>query len=68
MILLQHGQISDADAKKFKKQVYFAITISLIVQYGLIGLGGLFILSGLVVGVRSRQKGKMVSHSTHFLT
>ena len=58
---LQHGEVSDADAKKFKDQVYFAVTLGEYLQYGLIALGALFILSGITVGFVGRRKDSSVS-------
>eukprot|EP00794_Sanderia_malayensis_P007498 gene7498-8329_t len=59
MYIEEHGTISDADAKKFKKQVYLPITIASVAQYSLIGLGGLLILSSIFVGFCGRRDRKL---------
>ena len=52
--------VGDADAKKFKDQVYFAVSLGDYLQYGLIALGGVLILSAVVVGACAERKQKSV--------
>ena len=59
----QHGQVGDADAKKFKSQVYFAVTLGEYLQYGLIVVGGLLILSAITIGCCSSRKKQSVSEA-----
>eukprot|EP00795_Rhopilema_esculentum_P000574 gene574-10262_t len=58
MYIEEHGLVGDADAKKFKNQVYFAVSLGEYLQYGLIALGGVLVLSAVVVGACAERKRK----------
>jgi len=61
MYIDEHGEVSNADAKKFKNQVYFAVSLGEYLQYGLIGLGGLLIVTAVLIGLVYRKKPLSIS-------
>ncbi|XP_065058153.1 lysosome membrane protein 2-like isoform X2 [Rhopilema esculentum] len=61
MYIEEHGLVGDADAKKFKNQVYFAVSLGEYLQYGLIALGGVLVLSAVVVGACAERKRKSLN-------
>ena len=55
-IAFQSAKISDSDAAKFRKRVYDKITMTKGIQYGLIAVGGLFILVAVFIAVCQRDQ------------
>ena len=54
--LFQYATIDKASADKFKKEVMFPKKMMTMMEYGLIALGGLFLIIALILGARHQRK------------
>jgi len=62
----EYATIDKASADRFKKEVMLPKQMITIMEYGLIGLGGLFLIIALVLGARHQRKKNQQSVYTEF--